>query len=220
MKAFLRIAAALVVALAAVMVGGPSSTFAANTYSTGFQIQNLSNATANVTIAFYPQGSATATASVPTTIGPNAAATYATLPAAVAAGFSGGAVISSDQSVASIVNVIANGNVAYGASYTGVTAGAKTVLLPLLFKASFGFNTFFSIQNTSSTPASVSITYSGGGLASEQCESAGRFQRLGGGQQQSGCRCGGGSGRPDDPVELQRLCRHQHCASLPADQCE
>jgi len=166
MKAFLRIAAALVVALAAVMVGGPSSTFAANTYSTGFQIQNLSNATANVTIAFYPQGSATATASVPTTIGPNAAATYATLPAAVAAGFSGGAVISSDQSVASIVNVIANGNVAYGASYTGVTAGAKTVLLPLLFKASFGFNTFFSIQNTSSTPASVSITYSGGGLAS------------------------------------------------------
>ena len=166
MKAFLRIAAALVVALAVVMVGGASSTFAANTYATGFQIQNLSNAVANVTIAFYPTGSGTASATVNTTIQPNAAATYSSLPSAVQAGFTGGAVISSDQSVASIVNVIANGNFNYGASYTGVTAGAKSVQLPLLFKGSFNFNTFFSVQNTSGTAANVSVTYSGGGLAS------------------------------------------------------
>ena len=170
MKAFLRIAAALVVALAVVMVDGASSTFAANTYATGFQIQNLSNAIANVTIAFYPQGSATASASVSTTIAPNAAATYATLPSAVAAGFTGGAVISSDQSVASLVNVIANGNVGYGASYTGVTAGAKSVQLPLLFKASFGFNTFFSVQNTSGTLANVTITYSNGATQTAQIQ--------------------------------------------------
>jgi hypothetical protein len=171
MKVF-RLAAALVMALALLVVAGPTSTYAANTYSTGFQIQNLSNATANVTIAFYPQGSATASANVSTTIAPNAAATYATLPSAVAAGFTGAAVISSDQSVASLVNVIANGNFNYGASYSGVTAGAKSVQLPLLFKNSFNFNTFFSVQNTSSTVANVTITYSGGGLASPVTQSA------------------------------------------------
>jgi hypothetical protein len=158
----LRLAAALVMALALLVVVGPTSTYAANTYSTGFQIQNLSNATANVTIAFYPQGSATASASVPTTINANSSATYATLPSAVAAGFTGAAVISSDQSVASLVNVIANGNFNYGASYSGVTAGGKSVTLPLLFKASFNFNTFFSVQNTSSTLANVTINYSNG----------------------------------------------------------
>ena len=168
----LRLAAALVMALAVMVVTGPAATYAANTYSTGFQVQNLSNAVANVTIAFYPQGSGTASASVNTTIAPNAAATYATLPSAVAAGFTGGAVISSDQSVASLVNVIANGNVGYGASYSGVSAGAKTVQLPLLFKESFKFNTFFSVQNTSGTAANVTITYSGGGLASPVTQTA------------------------------------------------
>ena len=166
----LRLAAALVMALAVMVVTGPAATYAANTYSTGFQVQNLSNATANVTIAFYPQGSGTASASVNAAIPANAAATYATLPSAVAAGFTGGAVISSDQNVASLVNVIANGNFNYGASYSGVTAGAKSVQLPLLFKASFNFNTFFSVQNTSGTVANVTITYSNGATQTAQIQ--------------------------------------------------
>jgi len=165
MKAF-RLAAALVMALAMVLVAGPRSTFAATTYSTGFQVQNLSSSVATVSIAFYAQGSSTASATVSTTIQPNAAATYATLPSSVTAGFTGGAVISSDQSVAAVVNVIANGNFNYGASYSGVSAGATTVQLPLLFKSYFNFNSFFNVQNTGSSAASVSITYSGGGLAS------------------------------------------------------
>jgi hypothetical protein len=165
MKA-LRLAAALVMALTLVVIAGPLSSFAANTYSTGFQVQNLSSSVANVTIAFYPQNNGTPSASVSTTIQPKSSALYATLPSSVTAGFTGGAVISSDQNVASLVNVIANGNFNYGDSYTGVTAGANSVTIPLLFKASFGFNTFFNVQNTGSAAASVSITYSGGGLGS------------------------------------------------------
>lgn len=169
MKVF-RIAAALVMALALLVVAGPSSTFAASSYSTGFQIQNLSSATANVTIAFYPQGSATASATVNTTINANSSTTYATLPAGVAAGFTGGAVISSDQNVASLVNVIADGNFNYGASYSGVTAGGTSVTLPLLFKAASGFNTFFNVQNTGSALANVTINYSNGASETAQIQ--------------------------------------------------
>jgi len=162
MKA-LRLAAGIVMALALLVVAGPKSSFAAGTYSTGFQIQNLSGTTANVTITFYPQGSATGTA-VNTTVAGNGAKTYATLPDTVAAGFSGGAVISSDQNVASIVNVAQslNGSFNSGASYSGVSAGSKSVQLPVVFHNWFGFNTLFNVQNTGSSAAHITIAYSNG----------------------------------------------------------
>lgn len=162
MKA-LRLAAGLIMALALLVVAGPKSSFAAGTYSTGFQIQNLSGTTANVTITFYPQGSASGTA-VNTTVAANGAKTYATLPDTVAAGFSGGAVISSDQNVASIVNVAQslNGSFNSGASYSGVSAGSKAVQLPVIFHNWFGFNSLFNVQNTGATAAHVTITYSNG----------------------------------------------------------
>lgn len=136
-------------------------------FSTGFQIQNLSGTTANVSISFYPEGSGTPLAPVSTTVGANSSTTYATLPSAVSSGFSGSAVISSDQKVAAIVNVVSPDlSLSFGgAAYTGFSSGAKTVSLPLLFKAYFSFNTFFNIQNVSSTNATnVRVTYSGGGL--------------------------------------------------------
>jgi len=162
MKA-LRLAAGIVMALALLVVAGPKASFAAGTYSTGFQIQNLSGTTANVTITFYPQGSSSGTA-VNTTVAGNGAKTYATLPDAVAAGFTGGAVISSDQNVASIVNVAqsVNGTFNSGASYSGVSAGSKTVQLPVIFHNWFGFNSLFNVQNTSTSLAHVTVTYSNG----------------------------------------------------------
>jgi len=49
-----------------------------------------------------------------------------------------------------------------GAAYSGFTAGAHTASMPVIFKNYFGFNTFFNVQNVSSSPASVTVTYSNG----------------------------------------------------------
>lgn len=157
-----RVIMAAAIAAAALAFGGNSASAAATSFSTGFQIQNLSNATANVSISFVPSGSSTPSATVQTTIDPNGAATYAVLPNEVTAGFSGGAVVNSDQQVAAVVNVIADGNFNYGGAYSGFSAGANSVTLPLLFKSSFGFNSFFNIQNTGTAATDVTVTYSNG----------------------------------------------------------
>ncbi|HEU5014464.1 MAG TPA: hypothetical protein VFT66_18210 [Roseiflexaceae bacterium] len=166
-----RVIMAAAIAAAALAFGGTNSASAAATsFSTGFQIQNLSNATANVSISFVPSGSATASATVTTTIPANGAKTYATLPADVAAGFTGGAVINSDQQVAAVVNVLANNSFFYGEAYGGFSAGANSVTVPLLFKGSFGFNSFFNVQNTGTAATDVTVTYSGGGLSASVTE--------------------------------------------------
>lgn len=137
-------------------------------FSTGFQVQNLSGTTANVSISFYPENNGTPLSPVTTTVAANASTTYATLPSAVSAGFTGSAVISSDQKVAAIVNVVSPDlSLSFGgASYVGFSGGSKSVSLPIMFKGYFGFNTFFNVQNVSSTNATnVVVTYSGGGLA-------------------------------------------------------
>jgi len=159
---------AMMVALIAVafaMSGAASPARAqSRTFSTGFQIQNLSTSQANVTISFYPEGSGTPLAPVSTTVTASSSKTYATLPSAVTAGFSGAAVISADQKVAAIVNVVSPDlSLSFGgAAYSGFTAGAHTASLPVVFKNYFNFNTFYNIQNVSSSAASVTVTYSNG----------------------------------------------------------
>ncbi|MBC8163217.1 MAG: hypothetical protein H7Z42_18570 [Roseiflexaceae bacterium] len=158
----------------------PANAAAPNfTYSTGFQIQNLSQATATVSLAFYAQGSGTPSATVPDTIPAGSSKNYSTLPSAVAAGFSGGAVISSDQKVAATVNIIVNNNVNFGDAYTGISEGSTKATLPLLFKDAFGFNTFFNVQNTDATAAAVTVTFSNGTTqtATVQPNSTARFDQ-------------------------------------------
>jgi hypothetical protein len=163
---------AAAIAAAALAFGGTNSASAAATsFSTGFQIQNLSNATANVTISFISSGTGAKAADVSATIPANGAVPFAVLPSTVAAGFTGGAVINSDQQVAAVVNVLANNNFNYGGAYSGFSAGANSVTVPLLFKGSFGFNSFFNVQNTGTADTNVTVTYSGGGLSAPVTES-------------------------------------------------
>jgi hypothetical protein len=70
-------------------------------------------------------------------------------------------VISSDREVAAVTNVHGDNFVA-NASYVGQSAGATSVNLPLLMKGNSGFNTWFNVQNTGSSNASVSVSYSDG----------------------------------------------------------
>jgi hypothetical protein len=137
-------------------------------FSSSFQVQNLSTTAANISIAFYDLGGTSAAVSVDDSIPGSGQKTYATLPSAVQAGFNGSAVISSDQRVAAIVNINSPSlsQLTFGGeAYVGVTEGSQTASLPLLFKGSFGFNSFFNVQNVGQTATNVTVTYAGGGLS-------------------------------------------------------
>lgn len=133
-------------------------------YNTGFQVANLSGSVANVSMEFY--GSAgTVVATVTDTIAANGSNTYFPLdnPDAVElpAGFAGSAVISSDQPVAAIVNVIGD-NFTAGASAASFSGGATSVSLPLVAKGQVGtYDTWFHVQNTGTADADVTVTYAG-----------------------------------------------------------
>lgn len=147
------------VALLSVLFFHSGAVFAQiSTYDSAFQVQNLSDSTATIAITFYDQTGAVH-ATVNDTITPNGSNTYAPLPAAVQSGFDGSVVISSDQPVAAIANVIGDGT--QGASYSGLDGGAPSVALPIIARDFFGINTWFNVQNTGASATSVTISYSG-----------------------------------------------------------
>jgi hypothetical protein len=134
-------------------------------YDSGIQIQNQGTDTATIVITYYNQDGSVA-ATVDDTIAVNSSNTYFPI-SALTAGFSGSAVISSDQPVVAISNMLltesGGGMWAFGgASYGGFDSGAATLSLPLIMKANSGFSTWFNVQNTGSSDASVTVTYSNG----------------------------------------------------------
>jgi hypothetical protein len=154
--------AAIMFSLIAVMTG---SAAAISTYSSGFQVQNLSASTANVVISYYNKDGTKNIADVSDTIPASGSKTY--FPIAALSGFNGSVVVSSDQKVAAIANVLGDGTAA-GASYDAAMAGggvSSPLLIPLVMKANNGINTWFNVQNTGSSDASVTVTYSDGKTA-------------------------------------------------------
>jgi hypothetical protein len=146
----------LVVILALAMATAVGA--APSTYNSGFQVANLSSDPAEVTIQYVNQDG-TVAATVPATIPANSSVTY--FPIGANPGFNGSVVISSNQPVAAIVNVLGDG-FAYGASYESFTEGASVVNLPLIMKGNFGFNTWFNVQNASSpggAAVNVEVSY-------------------------------------------------------------
>jgi hypothetical protein len=139
------------------------------TYSSGFQVQNLGTGTATISISFYNQDGSVA-ANHSDTIAANTNKTYFPIPG-VSDGFNGSAVISSDQPVAAITNLLGN-YPQYGGSTTGFTAGATNVGLPLIMRGNSGFDTWFNVQNTGNAPANITITYTPAGSGSAHSETA------------------------------------------------
>ncbi len=140
-------------------LGSATPAAAISTYDSGFQIQNLGTVTATVTITFYNQDG-TVAATVNDQIGANSSKTYYPL-TSVSAGFNGSVVVSSDQPVAAIVNVLGDSG-AFGASYSGFSSGSTTASIPLVMKNNYGFSTWFNVQNTGTADANVTVTYSNG----------------------------------------------------------
>jgi hypothetical protein len=149
----------MVVALVLVMASAVAA--APSTYDVGFQLANQSGTDATVVITYVNQdGSTNFTAN--DTIPANGSKTY--FPIGASAGFNGSVVVSSDQPVVAIANVLGDG-LAFGASYESFSAGASEVNLPLIMKANFNFDTWFNVQNTA-TPGSgssvdVTVSYAG-----------------------------------------------------------
>lgn len=133
-------------------------------YTSGFNVQNLDTSKiANIVISFYNQSGNLVTA-LEDTVQPTANNTY--YPLGVAAGFNGSVVISSDVQVAAIANVLGNNGV-FGASYVGSSGGSPTVQLPLVMKDNYGIDTWFNVQNTSGTAASIKVDYNPGDCSEE-----------------------------------------------------
>jgi len=175
-KGIRKFAPALALAGALLAAGLPGGSAKAQNvpFSSGFQVQNLESVGANISMAFYPEGGSNPTATVTDTIPANGQKTYATLPQQVASGFRGSAVISSDQPIAAIVNLVSPNlnSLSLGSAYVGVRGGSSQASLPLLFKNFFGFNTFFSVQNVGQAATTVTVTYRGAGLSSPVTQTA------------------------------------------------
>jgi hypothetical protein len=150
----------VVLLLLAVLALGVSGAGAqAFTYTSGFQVQNLATGDATIVISFVNQDGSTE-ATVNDTVLGSGSNTYFPL-SAVPDGFNGSVVISSDEPVAAITNVVGD-NFSAAAAYEAVSQGNTTVLLPLLMKDNSGFNTWFNVQNTGSSTATVNVAYSDG----------------------------------------------------------
>lgn len=150
-----KVAVVLIVALTMLFVTAVGAQ--PSQYDTGFQVANLSESTANITIQYVNQDGTT-NATVNDTVPANGSNTY--FPIGADAGFNGSVVISSDQPVAAIANVLGDG-FAFGASYESFSEGAQSVSLPLIMKGNFGFDTWFNVQNTGTENAMVNVSYAG-----------------------------------------------------------
>ena len=134
------------------------------TYQSGIALQNLADATANITIHYYNQdGSEDPNSPVTDTIPALGSKTYFPIPTDT--GFNGSVVVESDVQIASISNIVGN-NFQAVASYDGASSGGSPVNLPLLMKNNSGYSTWFNVQNAGAGDANVSVAYSDGTSAS------------------------------------------------------
>lgn len=129
------------------------------TYTTGVQVMNLTNSPATIQLTAYNTEGAEAGAGVYQAAA-NQMLTLFPL-SAVATGFSGSLVLTSDQNSAAIVNLM-SGNFSGGASYGIRSQGATRVYLPLLNSSCNGDSTWLSVQNTGTAEAPVQVAYSDG----------------------------------------------------------
>ena len=132
------------------------------TWNSGFQVQNLENAEANISIMYYNQDGTEAIAGgVSDTISALGSKTY--YPIHPDGTFNGSVVISSNTQVVAIANLTASGTLSAGSATNSFSAGAMEMNLPLIMRGNAGFNTWFNVQNTGTSSTNVTVTYQPGG---------------------------------------------------------
>lgn len=166
-RRFIAILAALVLALF------PLGAFAQTTVATsGFQVLNMGSTDANITIVYYNQDG-TEAGRQQDVIAKEGSKTYLGATMQAPAGFQGSVVISSDQPVIAITNLLNSITAPQLAdSYSGFNGGATTVNLPLIQRGNGNINSWITVQNAGSSDASVTVTYSPGSTGNAATDTA------------------------------------------------
>jgi len=138
-----------------------AATFASLT--SGIQIQNLGTLPANATIDYYnTDGSLAFSQALTSPIPVNGSFTAFGSTMKVPTPFAGSAVVSADQPVSAIVNLLSSGPTT-GEAYDGVNTPGAVSNIPLFQQNNAGFNTTLHIQNTTGSPNTVTVTFQGTG---------------------------------------------------------
>jgi len=155
----------ILVLLSLVVVPTALAQYSEGSWYTSYQIQNLGTSQADVSVTYYA-GDGTATAGPTWTIDAGSSVVWtqwddSTLPAGQYA-----AVIESTEEIAVIANqqLLPTGATGFTpiapySSYSGASAGATQVTLPVIMHNWFGYYTEFYVQNVGSAAANVTITY-------------------------------------------------------------
>lgn len=127
-------------------------------FTTSVTYQNVGNADANVLFSFYPENNGVPI-NVSRTIPAGAAASlFVGSVAEITPGFSGSAVMSSDQPiVATLVQISSDPAVRNRPLSNGFSGGTDEVLLPTVLKNQFSTTSRFSIQNISSEAVNLTV---------------------------------------------------------------
>ncbi len=132
-------------------------------WESSFQVQNLGSADASILMYYYNQDGSMATMdgaySNPDsdTVLVGASNTY--YPIHAASTFNGSVVVSSSEPIAVISNVVVKTSKSGVGSYVGFQQGAPTIFFPIVMKGNGSNTTTFNVQNTGSTEAAVTVTF-------------------------------------------------------------
>lgn len=130
------------------------------TFTTSITYQNVGTGNANIVFSFYPENDGTAI-TVNRTLAQNAGGSlFVGSLDSISPGFSGSAVMSSDQPVvATLVQVSGDSAVKNRPLSNGFSAGSPEFLLATVLKNQFGTSSRFSVQNTHSGPVDLTINF-------------------------------------------------------------
>lgn len=160
-----RILLVLSFALLLAIVALPAAAQSWPTPGQGYTITELSNKTgdaAQVNITYYDQAGTPLAGPSPSIPG-NGSKKIDPASSQLPAGYNGAAVVSSNKPLASVVNTRWEGGTGgdgFSADlYTGVSAGSTRICFPSLFKAPPNVYAFFTVQNTGTSAANITLTY-------------------------------------------------------------
>ncbi len=130
-------------------------------FSTWFAVQNAGTGAASVQVAFSPNPGAGNSFTTPAqNIPPGASVIFdQSTQAELGNLFVGSAIVTGNQPLAVVVNQTGTGSLRQLLAYSGFASGSNNVILPLVQQANAGFNTGISVQNSGTTPATVTVTY-------------------------------------------------------------
>jgi len=134
----------------------PAISYSEDGYRSSFRVFNPSASEATITWTAYNDDGSIAISNVDS-IPASSGRDYWPMPDSTDV-FTGSVVIAADQPIGAISTLHSHDGSSI-ASYTGATGGENKVYLPYLLKNVNGYDTWYSVQNTGSSPANITIEY-------------------------------------------------------------